>query len=401
MSNIESPAVTAPAVSATFKAIVNRKSLLAAVRLVGKVVAKSSPKPILTCLKLASSADGQSLLVSAADLRTSIVVRCHEIQLESAGAVLVNAAGLAKLLAAAQDDVLNLCVTQDGARMELRGNALASIATGGKPSDFPACPHYDTALTTATIPADELATLLARTLYVTAKERGRYAFKGVNGVMVSVNGNKMIMHATDGRRMVRASSTAATECRPEVKGILPADVGKVILDAIKYLGKGDAAEPVAFMIGENQFAFRIGNVDITSIAVKGQFPPCDDVIPKHHRIVITASRIDLLAALERMAAATDGPKGENKAVAFDVQPCHGLNLLHRSPENGDTQESFPCRVDGPALTIRFNPFFVMDALRSVPFDEVRLSLTAFNRPGLLEPVGASNWCYVTMPMNLE
>jgi DNA polymerase III sliding clamp (beta) subunit (PCNA family) len=92
--------------------IINRQSLADALRLANKLVSSRSSKRILQCVVIESSPAGR-LQLRATDLESSIRIRLPETQIESHGAVAVDAHRLADIVRNSKSEVLNIAEELD------------------------------------------------------------------------------------------------------------------------------------------------------------------------------------------------------------------------------------------------------------------------------------------------
>jgi DNA polymerase-3 subunit beta len=136
---------------------------------------------------------------------------------------------------------------------------------------------------------------------------------------------------------------------------------------------------------------------LSTVLVQGSFPKYEDVIPKEHT---KRARVDcdvLFGAVKRAALLATEESGAVK-LAFDKE---SLVITSQAPEQGDARVEIPISYEGEPLAIGFNPVFLNDALRVVPFDEVLLDLDEAFRPGVLCGEDKSEFIYVIMPVSLS
>jgi DNA polymerase-3 subunit beta len=62
------------------------------------------------------------------------------------------------------------------------------------------------------------------------------------------------------------------------------------------------------------------------------------------------------------------------------------------------EDELPAEYDGDDFVIAFNPQYVIDGLKALGTDKVRLGLTTPVNPALLEPETEDGYRYVVMPM---
>jgi len=66
-----------------------------------------------------------------------------------------------------------------------------------------------------------------------------------------------------------------------------------------------------------------------------------------------------------------------------------LKFSVQTPDLGEASEEMSVDYDGDALEIGFNANYLLEVLRYIPADEVRLSFKAPERAAILEPVGSA------------
>ncbi len=407
--------------------IANVAALRAAVGIVSKVAWTKSSKPILGCVVLRTCGHddpaGYGLELSATDLERAITIHVSQVQIESAGTVAIPAARLNEILKTTSGDTIALEETV-AARIEhevgqkprditgtvmIRDDRAAQKVFSDLVSNFPPIPSLIVEPDT-TVTLETMRELIGRSIFAVARDSGRYSF---NGLHMRANG-KLVIEATDGRRLARTSGPSLTKLETEKRAIIPAKTAKLLGDICKaeetrhktaWRKHRQVLETtgVGITVRDNQTVFRVGNVALVTNHVEGQFPPIDDVIPKDTLTTITAARLDLIAAIERIASVCSE---ESKGVALDITVGKGFDISGKSDERGSANSFYACKVEGNSMRIGFNPSYLADGLRACPGDEVTIKLTAPNRPGLLNPSGmgygyAGSFDYVLMPVNLQ
>ncbi|MGN6505819.1 MAG: DNA polymerase III subunit beta [Tepidisphaeraceae bacterium] len=366
------------------KVICNRGALLEALSIAGTVTSARTPKPVLQCVKLTSDSD--RLTIAATDLEVAIRYSDTQVQVDQPGETLVQADKLRDIVRESIDDTLSLELA--GEQLHIRGQDSHFKIFTQNPAEFPPVPDFE-GEADFQVQGKVLKQLIGQTLFAAAKEATRYAF---NGVLTTVKGKRLILVATDGRRLALAKGDL-------VNGDQVADGGQSIIPAktLNLVDKliSDPDEAVSVKLTENQVIFHTAEATLTSNLIEGQFPPYEDVVPKECDRKMTAGTADLLSAVRRSALLTTQ---DSKGVRMNFT-AKGLTLSSKSPEAGEATITFACKFEGPDLEIGFNPMFFTDALKVVNSDEVSFELLAPNRPGLLK--GGPNFTYVIMPVNLQ
>ena len=80
-----------------------------------------------------------------------------------------------------------------------------------------------------------------------------------------------------------------------------------------------------------------------------------------------------------------------------------LKFNVQTPDLGDAQDELAVRYDGDPLDIGFNANYLLEILRYIPTDEVKLTFKAPERAATLEPEGSKDdakYLCLVMPLRL-
>lgn len=383
------------------KVICDRGALLDAVNLVSGVVASRTPRPQLTCvwLSAAKGKEGASLTLAATDAEVSIRLVLTRVDVTTPGLALIPADKLRQIVQA-QESEPTLTLEVEGEACHIRGTDAHFKVFGYPPGDFPPVPDFPSGGFSGpqfNLQAGTIDSLIARTIFATAREHTRYA---INGVLLKREGKRLEMVATDGRRLAlaRANLTGDNKEGAPISCIVPTK-------ALSMLQKlyDDADERVTVALSDNQVLFSIGpekgqpRALLASSLVEGAFPPYEDVIPKDHDITVAFDR-DVLTSAVRRAALLTNEDSRGVRLAFHGKDKR-LELSSRAPEMGEAEVNVElASYKGSDIEIGFNPSFLVDALRVIEDPQVIMELKAGNKPGLIK--SGTEFTYVVMPVSL-
>lgn len=362
----------------------NRAALTEALGLLTSVVPGRTPKPILRCVHIA--AGEKEVRISATDLEVGVNYLVSEVQIEEAGEVVVPADHLAAIVRESVDEVLSFQATEGSC--EIRGVDSHFTVYGQEPGQYPAIPSFD-GDANMEIALGGLQAGIEQCLFAAAKESSRYA---INGVLWEIKGKKLLLVATDGRRLARYRvnlASAPDKQMAATKIIVPAKT----MALLEKIGSRDK-EVVAVKRVDNQILFSCANVVISSNLVEGNFPKYEDIIPTDYTNKLTLSTEAALSAVRRSALLTSE---ESKGIKLSIGE-NRLVFSGRAPETGDAQVDMPVDYKGEPIEIGFNPQYLTDALRVIKTPEFELELGQQDRPGLIK--SGADFLYVLMPINL-
>ena len=309
-----------------------------------------------------------------------------QVQVEKAGEVIVPADRLAAIVREGVDEVLLLEAAKG--TCEIKGADSHFTIYGHEAGQYPVVPGFDGAADIK-IALGTLQAGIEQCLFATARESSRYA---INGVLWEIKDKKLLLVATDGRRLARCRVNLASA---PAKGKAPANiiVPAKTMGLLDKIGSGEK-DSVAVKLIDNQILISCADVVISSNLVEGNFPKYEDIIPTGYDKKLTLSTEAALSAVRRAALLTsEESRGIKLAVEKDKLVFSG-----RAPETGDARVDMPIGYKGEPIEIGFNPQFLIDVLRVIKTPEFELELGQPDRPGLIK--SGTNFLYVLMPINL-
>ena len=240
------------------------------------------------------------------------------------------------------------------------------------------------------IRSGELQKLISHTSFAVSTEESRPI---LNGVLWELRPEMMRMVATNGHRLAKMELPIKTAAAPSSDLIVPPKA----LEQVRRLFPED--EELEIARGENHLGFRSPFTSVFTRLIEGPYPPYDQVIPRDNNRIAVADRAALTSALRRMSVIASDQTHRirlsfNSAlVRFSVQ----------TPDLGEATDELPIRFDGDPLDIGFNANYLLEILRYIPTEEVKLTFKAPERAATLEPEGwsdpASYLCLV-IPLRL-
>src|SRR5438034_6079621 len=267
---------------------VPRDALLKPLQAVSGIVERRHTLPILSNVLLEQK-DGH-LFVTATDLEMQITAQ-SELKTGSDQAITVGARKLQDLLRALPEESL-LQVDPGANRLTLKSGKSRFNLQTLPAADFPRIAMSAEQKQSISLPQKDLRRLLRLVEFAMAQQDIRHY---LNGMLLVLEGDKLIAVATDGHRLSYASmSIGGARERQEV--ILPR---KTVQELSKLLADSD--ETITIDLLANQIRFRFGVIELISKVIDGKFPDYNRVIPTGYQKNCQLSRITLLQALQRAA----------------------------------------------------------------------------------------------------
>lgn len=260
---------------------------------------------------------------------------------------------------------------------------------GASGEDFPEIPVF----------ADEGACEISQTIFKDMFKKVSHAaaldtIKPVfNGIYLMADGpGKLVAVATDSRRLSMISRKIDNGMDLSEGIIIPL---KTASELTRLMGSGGVCQ---FSLLENQCFFRIGETEVISRIVDGQFPNFKQVIPKEQKINVIVETKKLVDSLRRAMVFTREPA--NKVILNFNKDI--LVIESKTPDLGESEEEISIESDAKdTLSIGINALFLMDTLREIDSDSVYIGMTSQMSPVTLHPEGDPDFLSVIMPIQIK
>lgn len=240
------------------------------------------------------------------------------------------------------------------------------------------------------IRSGELQKLIAHTSFAVSTEESRPI---LNGVLWELKADSMRMVATNGHRLAKMEVPIKLTGAPAADLIVPPKA----LEQIRRLFPAD--EELEIARGDNHLGFRSPFTSVFTRLIEGPYPNYDQVIPKDNDRIVIADKIALTSALKRMSVIASDQTHRIR-LSFNSGM---LRFSVQTPDLGEATDELAVRYTGDQLDIGFNASYLLEILRYIPTEEVKLTFKAPERAATVEPEGwtdqATYLCLV-MPLRL-
>ena len=259
----------------------------------------------------------------------------------------------------------------------------------GLPADeFPTLAEVDFS-EGVSVTGKDLNGLIHHTSFAVSTEESRPI---LNGVLWELRDGEMKMIATNGHRLARMGVRVESTGTPSADFIVP----PAALTQVQRLFKDDDTLEVAR--SANHLGFRSASTEVYTRLIEGTYPSYDQVIPRDNDKMATIDKKSLESAVRRMAVVASDQTHRIR-LKFETGRVH-LNVL--TPDLGEGHDELEIDYEGEDLEIGFNAHYLLEVLRYMPSDEVKVAFKAPERAATIEPAGddAADYLCLVMPLRL-
>ena len=349
---------------------VNRDVFSEAVSFVVKLLPQRNPQPILAGVLIEASDAG--LTLSAFDYEASARTTI-EATVDDPGTILVHGRLLSEIASRLPNAPIEIAVEEDGGIAVTCGSARFTLASMPV-EEYPSIPEVSGS--TGVVPAEDFGTAIAQVAFAASRDD---VTPVLTGVQLEVSGTELSMVATD-RYRVSLRDVPWDGEGAEQTALVPArtltEVGKTFAHAgnieVAFSGAGD----------REIIAFTAGNKTVTSLLIKGNFPPVRRLFPEqtdHYAVVNTA---DLIEAVRRVALVLDRSAPLRFTFGAD-----SVTMDASGSEQARASESVDAHLNGgDEVTLGLNPQYLLEALGAVKSEFTRVTFTSSDNANKLSPV---------------
>ncbi|TVP78579.1 MAG: DNA polymerase III subunit beta [Gemmatimonadales bacterium] len=365
---------------------ITRQNLQKGLAAVSATIPGKTTLPVLSNILFEADADG--IRMSATDLDVGVRIRVPA-DVKEAGSLTAPGKKIQEIARELPDQPVQL--NSRGDQVEIRCGKSHFKLNGLPADDFPELPQvgFEGGWTAE---GRDLLSLIRHTSFAVSTEESRPV---LNGVLWELRDGEMRMVATNGHRLARMRIPAGPSMQTTTQLIVPPDA----LQQVQRLFAEDAEVSVAR--DGNQLGFSSGGTEVYTRLIEGTYPNYEQVIPKDNDKHAFVNRKALESAVKRVAAVASD---QTHRIRMEFsQDRMVFNVL--TPDLGEAHDEIEVGYDGDPISIGFNANYLLEVLRYVGTDEVKMSFKAPERAATVEPMGGEDdqvpdYLCLVMPLRL-
>jgi DNA polymerase-3 subunit beta len=372
---------------------VNRDVFSEAVSFAVKLLPQRTTLPILSGVLL--EATDSVLTLSSFDYEVSAQTEVAA-EIEEPGRVLVSGRLLAEI--ASRLPAAPVVFSTEDSRITVSCGSAHFTLLSMPVEEYPTLPQI--AESSGSLPAEAFANAVAQVAVAASRDD---VTPVITGVQLEVSKTSLSLVATDRYRVaVREIEWAAGDSIDEaVTALVPA---RTLTEIGKTFGhSGTISIAITSTDDRELIAFQAEKRTVTSLLIKGNFPPVKRLFPEtvdNYAVINTA---ELVEATRRVSLVLE----REAALRFSFS-IEGLTLEAIGSEQAQASETIDAFLTGGDTVVSLKPQFLLDGLGAVHSEFVRISFTKTDNPNKPGPVlitsqsskdqaGADNYKYLLQP----
>lgn len=352
---------------------VNRDVFSEAVSFAVKLLPQRTTLPILSGVLIESADAGLTLSSFDYEVSTKTTITA---EVEEGGRILVSGRLLADIASRLPNAPVQF--STEGNSISVRCGSANFTLLSMPVEEYPTLPIISAQ--SGLLPAEEFSTAVAQVAVAASRDD---VTPVITGVQLEVSDSSLSLVATDRYRVairqIDWDSAGAKKTEDVVTALVPA---RTLMEIGKTFGHSGTISVAITNSDERELiAFSAGNKTVTSLLIKGNFPPVRRLFPEavdNYAVVNTA---DLIEAVRRVSLVL-----EREAALRFTFTIDGVTLEAIGSEQAQASETIDGHLNGDDVVVSLKPQFLLDGLGAVHSEFTRISFTKTDNPNKPGPV---------------
>ena len=380
----------------------SQAELNTALQLVSRAVSNRPTHPVLANVLLAADEVTGKLRLTGFDLSLGIQTSISA-SIEDSGAITLPAKLFGEIVSKlSNDSPLVLTSDETSQQVELTSKSGTYQVRGMLADDFPDLPLVESGTSLKLNPL-LLSNAIKSTLFASSTDDAKQLLTGIN---LTFDGYGIESAATDGHRLAVLNLNNILSESQDVNKPLDVDKFSITLpskslrEVEKFLSACDISKPINFFIDKGQVVFISVDEIITIRALEGSYPNYSQLLPDSFSNVLEFDRKEFIASLERIAVLADQ---HNNVIKITTDSSAKLLKISTDAQDiGTGFESLPVSFKGESFQIAFNVRYLLDGLKVIDSNFIKLSCNAPTTPAVFSPVNSDvKFTYLVMPIQIR
>jgi DNA polymerase-3 subunit beta len=369
----------------------NQDTFAKYLNIVSRVVSSKPGLPILNNVKFETSKG--KLLITATDLEIGINTWIGA-DVQSEGKITVPAKQLSEFINSVPNEKIDVELEKQSFKVTTTNNS-ADFNTISV-DDYPEIPTIGKEKPLLKINQDDLIEAVNRVAFAAATDNIKPVLAGI---LMEIDGPKVNFVGTDGLRLSRQIVELETGSEEEKSLLIPTKALQELAHIITEIAEEDSPVELYLIKDRNQVLFRVGDVDLTSRLIDGEFPEYRPIIPTGFNTRCKVNRTDFLDALKVTNIIARSVLG-NKIIMEINSKENSITMSASQSDVGSNKSTFEGDIEGEDLKIAFSSRLLSDILNHLQSEDIVFECSEPVKPGVFKVEDDDNFVHLVMPMML-
>lgn len=373
-----------------------------AVLTVSHIAGKNINLPILGNILIEAKEGGIKLVATNLEIGAVCFIRG---KVEKEGSFTVNAKILADYISLLPNEKIEL--EEKSGSLLVSCNNYKTKISGQAAEEFPLIPAMERDKCFSVF-LEDFRRALTQVVFAVAQNETRLELSGVLFDFQRVNNqeSRLFLAATDSYRLAEKEIKVAVngfseEDEKRYQIIVPVKTAQELIRILSSLKDGGEAgekeaPEIKFYLSENQILFTVGNIELVSRLIEGQYPDYKQIIPLNSKTKVSLNKNELMRAVK--ASALFSKSGINDISLDCPQGKDEVVVSSASSQTGENITKVKATASGEDNGVVVNYRYLLDVLSILEGESVNLEIIDSNTPCIIKPEREEGYLYLIMPI---
>lgn len=374
------------------KLTILKEHLNESIQHVSKAISNKTTIPILSGIKIDADASGMTLTASDTDIsiQSFIPIEKNElsiIELERPGSVVLSSKFFVEIVRKLPAQVVEIEV-KDHFQTTIRSGSSEIQLVGLDPEEYPTLPSIEENRRIQ-MPSDLLKTMIKQTSFAVSTNESTPI---LTGILWTIADRKLKFTACDRHRLGSRETNIEVDADFHLSNVSIS--GKTLNELSKILPDQNTLIDIIF--AENQVLFKLSSILFYTRILDGTYPDTSKLIPQSFQTELVINAQQLAEAIDRAYLLSREEK--TNIVKLVMREDHTIEISSSSSELGKVTEQLEVSsLTGELLRISFNSKYMLDALKVMDGELIRIGFTGAMQPIIFRPEESSTLLQLILP----
>ena len=233
----------------------------------------------------------------------------------------------------------------------------------------------------------DFKSIVEKTVFACSTDDSRPILKGC---LFEIIDNNLTVVALDGFRMCVCKKEV--NASGNVKAIIPA---RTLNEIVRLLDSDQ--ETLKVYIQKNSLSIEVNNTLFVSRLIEGEFVKYNHILPNSFENTVVVNKNALLSSLERATIVARNDR--YNVIKLDIK--EDIMGISAKSEIGNVNENVGIDLKGKDLTIAFNGKYIMDYLKIIEDDFIKINLNTQIDPCVINTLSNGDFLYLLLPIRIS
>lgn len=354
------------------------------INIVTKAVSSKTTLPILECILLMVDQKGFRLIAN--DLELGIETSNMEAEVYELGSVALEARMFFDIVKSLPDNIVEITVDEKNIAVIKSGKSEFKLL-GQNGNEFPLLPQIEK-ISKMRINAVKFKNMIRQTIFSVAVEENRPI---LTGELIEIKNGFMNLVAIDGFR-VSFRTIEMPDFNDDIEVVIPAkalnEVSKILSDKEENI--------IDIYFTDKHILFEMDSCIIVSRILDGEYIKYEQLFTDDHKTLVKINRDLFIKSLERATLVSK----ESKKTPVSLNIKDNTLIVTSNTELGESYDEINIETDGDDLEIGFNPKYLIDAMKAIDEEFIKLQFMTSLSPCIIRGMEREDYKYLVLPLKL-